>query len=88
VLLQRWMKIHSDAWKYCPFIRPDNGSPLGSFVFFGPSAGATILLVGPQSMEEPQGLPLSYTISIDSSWPKSLMISLGVLVLDALCTHE
>jgi hypothetical protein len=33
----------------------------GSFVFFGSSAGATILLVGPQSMEEPRGLP-SYPI--------------------------
>lgn len=89
VFLQRRMKIHSDAWKYCPFIRPDNGSPLGSFVFFGPSAGATILLVGPQSMEDqPRGLPLFYTISIDSSWPESIMISLGVLVLDAFCTHE
>lgn len=88
VLLQRRMKIHSDAWKYCSFIRADNGSPLGSLVFFGPSAGATILLVGPQSMEEPRGLPLSYTISIDSSRPDSIMISLGVLVLYALCTHD
>lgn len=43
----------------CSFITPDNGSPIGSSMFFGPTAQATTtIVVVPQNMEEPLGLPL------------------------------
>jgi hypothetical protein len=40
---------------------PDNGSPLGSSMLLGRSTQAPILTMGFQNMEEPLGLPLSFT---------------------------
>jgi len=57
------MKKEKDGWKYvemneknCQFIILDNGSPLGSSMFFSPSTQATTLTVELQNMEEPRGL--------------------------------
>jgi hypothetical protein len=57
---QDWI---ADEWKICSFITPDHGSPFGSSMFFGPTAQSTTttIVVVPQNMEEPLGLPLSYT---------------------------
>jgi hypothetical protein len=40
---------------------PDNGSLLGSSMLLGPSTQVPTLTMGPQNMEEPLGLPLSFT---------------------------
>ncbi len=71
MVLQRWMKICSDGWKKCTFIMLYNGSPLGSSLFFSPSAQATALVVEPQNMEEMGGLPLCYKVNQIYSWQPS-----------------
>jgi hypothetical protein len=57
--------------KNCPFIMLDNGSPLGSSLFFSPSAQATALVVVPQNMDEVGGLPLYYKVNQIYSWQPS-----------------
>jgi hypothetical protein len=48
-----------------------NGSPLGSSLFFSPSAQATALVVEPQNMEKMGGLPLCYKVNQIYSWQPS-----------------
>jgi hypothetical protein len=49
----------------------DNGSPLGSSLFFSPSAQATALVVVPQNMDKVGGLPLYYKVNQIYSWQPS-----------------